>query len=116
MVLSLNRGETCPLEVQCAEPWALQCFVVFTLFQKPGGENDVTEKVRTHLSAGPNENHPEPGVEALCGREGAWGPHRGSKGSSQLHTVLCGLPQLQHHHSGCGDSKMCPTHNQKLCS
>lgn len=37
------------------------------------------EKVRTHLGAGPNENHPEPGAEVLCGREGAWGPYRGAK-------------------------------------
>lgn len=69
MVLSLNMGETCPLQVQSAEPRARQCFVVFTLFQKPRGENDVTEKVRTHLGAGPNENHPEPGAEPLCSRE-----------------------------------------------
>lgn len=71
MVSSLNVGQTCPLEAQCAEPRTLQYFIVFTLFQKPGGKNDVTEKVRTHLGAGPNENHPELRAEALCGREGA---------------------------------------------
>lgn len=119
----MNGRGTCPLEVQCAEPWAFQCFVVFTLFQKPGGGNDVTEKVRTHLGAGPNENHAEPGAEVLCGAEGARGPHGGTKGPSQLRTVLKGhTPRRPWPNrdtaarSGYGHKETRPALNQKLPS